>query len=429
MGRIAACLALLAGVRAACPYEGLGEDILVADATCGKTIKICGVNSTCDVTNTGINYSIPVYSGWPAIGSMQFYPNNNLTIMDSPQVTIAHMSLPKNLNYLIFQNISKIDLGNTAETQWNSLHTLEFDSCPVVFPNTIKWPLELYTIILKANAMSNIPSNLPPTLTELGIQGNTLQDLVYLPKQLTLLNLDSNLLKTVANEDWTWLTFLRLSNNEKLTSISNIKLSSNLTYFDISNCSALNNITVDASTFAALNNLTLYTGNEDENDDYVGYVVNKAIETDAAACGAIGGTVQSLWKATSKFPVTVCVTAPPKPTAASSSSSTGLIIGIVCGVLVVVGVAVFFVLRHRKKKQSQPAYFQYDLPTHTNGTGGYPTNNGTGGYPTNNGTNGTGTYKIGTNGTGGPTAGTNGSAGSRGALQYADADVLLDVTP
>ncbi|EQC29205.1 TKL protein kinase [Saprolegnia diclina VS20] len=405
-------------VRAACPYEGMSGTILAADATCGKEYKVCGVNASCDIITHSVNYTLPTYTGWSAIGNMESYPLDELTVKDSEAVTIRKMSLPKTLTYLTFHNISKIDLVSSSDTQWDSLDTLEFTSCPVTFPNTIKWPARLDTIILRNNSMNNIPNNLPTTLTQLGIQGNLLVDLVYLPKSLALLNLDSNFLKSITDFDWTALTFLRLSQNEVLEAIARVKLSTKLTYFDVANCTRLTNLTIDTSTYDALSALKPWGGND---DDYTGFVVTQAINTDASACTAIGGKSQSLWKATAKYPVTVCVlagNATESPSSTSSGSQTGLIVGVSVGVVALVAVVAFCVIKRRKQQSTPPAHFEY----------GRQTNPGFG-----NNTNGTGGLKsIGTNGTGGPTIGTgptNGTSGSRGALQYTDADVVLNVKP
>ncbi|EQC29203.1 TKL protein kinase [Saprolegnia diclina VS20] len=422
---------LLAGVLATvvvgdCPYAGIKGNVLVADATCGKNLTICGVNSTCDVTINSINASIPTYTGWSAVGNLDLYPLETLTIKNSASVTIRKMSLPLKLQTLIFKNVTSVDLTSTTDTKWDSLSVLQFLECPgVSFSNTMKWPSKLDLVILRNNALSNIPQFLPSTLTALAIQGNTLVDLTYLPKSnLTLLNLDTNYIKSITDHDWRSLDFLRLSNNTRLETIANVQLSTKLTYFDVGNCSSLQNFTVDASTFSALNALKPWAGNTSE---LTGFVTNYAIATDATACTGNGGTIQSLWKDTAKLPVSVCVTtvkaasttAPPT----TSSSNTGLIVGIIVGVVVIAAAVGFFIYRRRKHAAPEPSiYHRYEPPTFFN-------DNNTAG------TNGTGVYtnkSIGTNGTGGQTIGTgptNGTSGSRGALQYTDADVVLNVKP
>lgn len=92
---------------------------------------------------------------------------------------------------------------------------------------------------------------------------------------------------------------------------------------DLRKCPLLTNITIDASTFAVLDALP-NAGDADKDDIYRGFAVDKDISTDAAACSDAKGTIQKLWKSTSKFIVNVCVlssapttTSPPEPPSSS----------------------------------------------------------------------------------------------------------------
>ncbi|OQR80635.1 protein kinase [Achlya hypogyna] len=401
-------LSIATGAAALCPYADMPGNTLVADATCGNTIKICGVNSSCAVTNSRINYTIPTYTGWPSVGDMAYYTLDTLTIKDSPTLDIHLMKLPKIIEMMTFDTIGQMDLTKTKTTSWDYVKTLQFLNSPSVpFPNGINWPPVLDILVIKNNSVSNIPQGLPKTLTQLAIQGNTLLDLNYLPAGLSLLNLDSNSLSAISNQDWTTLTFLRLSYNEQLVSISNVKLSSNLTYFDIGNCSMLTNITMDSATFAAIDRLSPWAGNEDK---MVGYVATQDVLTNAGACTALGGSLQQLWKQTTKRTINVCVTSTESKdkttTPTPSSSNTGMIVGIACGAVAVVAIIAFFIIRNRKKPEPPMPYIRYEPPPVT--------------------------YTNYSNGTGMPTQGTGGSAGTggnRGSLVYADADVVLDVKP
>ncbi|KDO19362.1 hypothetical protein SPRG_15451, partial [Saprolegnia parasitica CBS 223.65] len=52
--------------------------ILATDATCGKTYKVCGVNASCDIITHSVNFTLPTYTGWSAIGNMESYPLDEL---------------------------------------------------------------------------------------------------------------------------------------------------------------------------------------------------------------------------------------------------------------------------------------------------------------------------------------------------------------
>ena len=99
---------------------------------------------------------------------------------------------------------------------------------------------------------------------------------------------------------------------------------------NIADCPKLSNITIDASTFAALDALP-DAGNADVTDKYMGFDVNQTVSTSASDCSAIGGTIQRLWKTKlTKYTVDVCVveaktTVPPTtqdPVSPSTSSTS-----------------------------------------------------------------------------------------------------------
>ncbi|OQR99872.1 hypothetical protein ACHHYP_04216 [Achlya hypogyna] len=302
-----------------CPYEGINGGILVADVTCGNGVRICGVNSTCDVFQTDINMSIPTYSEWDAIGDMRYYNLAKLFIEDSTTMTIREMVLPSKVTMLKFKNVSSLDLEHTTDTKWDSVLRLEFiDSKNIKFPTTVKWPKNLQHVVFMDNEMSTIPYNLPSTIETLAIQGNGLVDLNYLPSgpAFHFLNLDSNLIKSITDYDWRAFTFLMLSSNPDLHTIANIQLSTNLTYFDIGDCPSLDHITIDESTYSALNALQPYTGNE---SNMVGYNVTGNIATNKEDCVAQNGQIKALWTNSSKYSVAVCVTNSFVPTGGSNN--------------------------------------------------------------------------------------------------------------
>ncbi|KDO20568.1 TKL protein kinase [Saprolegnia parasitica CBS 223.65] len=444
---LAAKLVLAAAVfsvhAAVCPYKDYPSGwLLVADGNCSASITLCATNNECD-RNVTIDYGTnKTFAGWTGVGKLADYTAGDLTMKDSASLTIARMSLPNTVKTLTFDNVTKIDLDNTALTQWSSVKTLGILNSPVNFPNVgVKWPTNLDLIVLMNNKMNNIPQFLPTTLTQLAIQSNYLTDLVYLPKNLVFLNIADNNFKTLSNVDLRSLEYLYIPNNDYLTTFANVQLSSKLAFVNMINCSSLTNITLDASSFTALNKLQPWNGDE-ETDTPTGYTINYAVATDAAACTAAGGSIKKLWESTSKVSVTACVVAGSgnatmSEPSTSGGSNTGLIVGVAVGVVAVVAVIAFFIIRRKRQHQPAPPTddFPYRAPNdckETNGTGGHTNGtgytNGTGGL-----TIGTGSLTIGTNGTGGPSNGTggpsNGTSRSRGYIGYPDADIILDVKP
>ncbi|KDO21829.1 TKL protein kinase [Saprolegnia parasitica CBS 223.65] len=409
-------VAAIAGAQAAvCPYKEYPSGwVLVADGNCSASITLCATNNRCDRKVTTDYGTIQTFAGWTGVGNLADYTANKLTMKNSASLTIARMTVPGTVTTLTFDNVTKIDLDNTALTQWSSVKTLEILNSPVNLPNGIKWPTNLDLIVLMNNMMNSIPQFLPTTLTKLAIQSNYLTDLVYLPNNLVFLNIAANTFKTLSNADMRSVKYLNMSNNEDLTKIMNIQFS-DIAFVSMVNCSKLSDIHLDAPSYKALNALQPWNG-EKLTDTPAGYTINYAVATNAAACTTSGGSIKKLWESTSKVSVTACVmaasrnatTTEPTTTEPSTSggSNTGLIVGVAVGGVVVVAVIAFFIIR--RKRQHQPGQPTDDFPYRAPNDG--KETNGTGGY-----TNGTGA--------------TNGTNRSRGTLGYPDADIILDVKP
>ncbi|OQR89972.1 hypothetical protein THRCLA_22610 [Thraustotheca clavata] len=84
----------------------------------------------------------------------------------------------------------------------------------------------------------------------------------------------------------------------------------------------------------------------DEKDVLQGFAIDKSITTDPTFCKAIGGTIQTLFEKDSQFHVTACIVN-------FSESNTGVIVGVIVGVVAVIGIAfsAFICIRRKKKKQ------------------------------------------------------------------------------
>ncbi|EQC24976.1 hypothetical protein SDRG_17139 [Saprolegnia diclina VS20] len=306
--KLLAAVAVVGVQAAVCPYKDYPSGwIIVADGNCSSSLTTCATTNTCDRTATKTYPAISSFSGWMGVGNLADYTYTNLTLKDTPSLTIARMSLPNTVTTLTFDNVTKIDLANTALTQWSSVKTLMVLNSPVNFPNVgVVWPTNLDLVVLSNNAMNNIPQYLPTTLTQLAIQSNYLTDLVYLPKKLVFLNIAANNFKTLVNADLRSVKYLYMSNNEDLTKISAVQFS-DIAFVKMLNCSKLSDIYLDATSYTALNKLQPWNG-DDETDTPAGYTINYPVASNAAACTAAGGSIQKLWESTSKVSVTACVT-------------------------------------------------------------------------------------------------------------------------
>ncbi|OQR92527.1 kinase [Thraustotheca clavata] len=386
---------------AICSYSNydLGQYILVADDNCKSSVS-CSVDNTCSPRN----------------------------ITDSPKVTLKDMRLPGNVNVLYFTNVSNLNLTSAKISSWENVTDLELFSCPnLVFSNKINWPPRLFrlylhntdhpdkTLVLKNNSLLNIPQSLPPTIKMFrAIQRNALADLNYMPESLTLVYFNkynkqgletndffvsvekSNIILTCGA--WVAILLKHLPILKYLYEIC-FTFSNPL----LSNCELckLTNITVDASTYEALNSLKW--SSDVWNFEWTFQLDNNTnISTDPDACKAIGGEIKPIFQTQPTLIATACVLSATSNTT-TAPTHTGLIIGIVIAVVVVVGIAIvlFICIQRRNKQKQQNEQLPYNsiddhtyevhhskdannlhLPTHTIETApsqGSSTNQGTGG--------------------------------------------------
>nr|AIG55387.1 secreted protein [Thraustotheca clavata] len=341
-------LGFLKSAIALCSYSSYGpkDYIIVSDENC-KNATICAVNNTCTPYYFATSNSTSFY-GMAAIGNMRDYPWSELDITDTPGVVLRDMILPPIVTTLSFENIPGLDLTSAKTTSWPNVNTLELLSCTnLVITNKINWPVNLtsmYAYVMISDHFIKQPDEqystrfaINPTISvrdfnyffaNKAIQHNGLTDLNYLPeKNITFLNLYNNSLQTVVNKDWRALNFLNLGENP-LEAISNVQLSKALTFlyailhrlaatnafYSFCKYTKVNNITIDANTFAALNALKRW--GEDDNN-LTGFALDNSIETNAAQCTAIGGAIQPLFQGQTNLTVTACVL----PVASPSSTT------------------------------------------------------------------------------------------------------------
>ncbi|EQC33105.1 TKL protein kinase [Saprolegnia diclina VS20] len=265
---------------------------------------ICVLNATCQATLEEPDTRAS-FGSITQIGALTNYRNPSLRVRFSPKV-----------------------LRDTSKLLWPAgLVTLELSYNELTeIPSSMTWPLALQSLNLMVNNLTTLPTNLPATILSLDLQ--------------------SNLMKSLANADLSHLESFA-TNGNPVTSIVNVTFSPKLKTFDCGSSQgtvAITNFIVSPSTFKALNGL------------------NKScsvlpIASDAALCAKANGALQTIWTNN-----TICVysDATPAPTAATindatsngSSSNTGTIVGVVVGVVVLVLLALGAYCYCRRRKQA-----------------------------------------------------------------------------
>ncbi|OQS05772.1 kinase [Thraustotheca clavata] len=215
----------------------------------------------------------------------------------------------------------------------------------------------VFSSTLSNNNMINIPQGLPKNLETLAIQNNGLTDLMYLPENnISFLNLYGNSLHEVTNRKWEALTFFlnhhRNLGQNPLETIAFVQLSTKLEFFFCKYCH-LTNITIDATTAAALNALKPWSGND---SNLTGFAIDKNISTNAPACTSLGGSIQSIFQGQKNLSVTACVlsntSATPIPSIGTSNSTNMGLIAVVISVVIAalaICIAIFIFIRSKKQ--------------------------------------------------------------------------------
>ncbi|EQC38391.1 hypothetical protein SDRG_04102 [Saprolegnia diclina VS20] len=314
----------VAVLGAVCPYHNYtAGNILVADELCSPSAPICSVNTSCTRSTQQVPQDATNLAGFIGLGNLTMYPYQGLVLYNASTVWVEDLVLPASLLKLGFSNISAIYLDEFAPATIAHLTAMAFITCNLgVIPLNFQWPPGLQELILVNNAFQTIPKALPMTLHTLAFQANALSDLFYLPANLTYLDLDLNLLEEVVDRNWNQLTHvcvcidLRLNNNP-IATIAGVHLSKSLKFFGCKDC-PLTNFTMTPDTFAALDELQPWNGKSNYLDSK-GFHITRDVSMDPSACGAIDGSVQTLWAGKTNVTVRVCVTSPPSSERTSMS--------------------------------------------------------------------------------------------------------------
>ncbi|KDO19610.1 hypothetical protein SPRG_21399 [Saprolegnia parasitica CBS 223.65] len=332
-------LGLASGVAAAsCPYTSLGGStrVLAGDVYCGGAQWCILSPLNCSILGSYVPLKDTFWSV-DAIGDMTNYANPQLTLESENRPDLSQMRLPASLQKLTFRYIRWLPLDRIMAS-WPALTTLTMTNCSLdALPRSFTYPAGLKSLNLAKNQLTQIPPNLPASIRKLDASNNQLGN--------------------VSNMNWTSMTAVDLSRNNWLRTFSDVQLSRRLISFNIANSSNYLDIIIDQQTFNALDALKPWsalkdaTGNDLTDPDgsiiYTGFLVTKSIRTSSATCKARRGKTHLLWAMTSKHYVEVCVAEPPE---ASSGASTGLIVGLVIGGLVILALVVLFVKRRQSKK-------------------------------------------------------------------------------
>ncbi|OQR89799.1 protein kinase [Achlya hypogyna] len=297
------------------------QAVLVADARCdNKIADICAIYaSNCSlIPSREYSNDYTTFDGWDGIGNMTNYHQTTLKLSNSAYMDLSTLVLPNELVTLWFVNVTTLPL------------------------NQVKTPLPstLRELVCRDTSFTDIPAVLPPSLTSLSMQGNTISDVSRTPRNLRLINFEGNSVKRVIQMDWTAATTVVLGSNP-IETFANVQLSSRLTYIDIHDC-PMTNFTVNYATFRALDALVPRT------TSYSGFYATTSIFTSATSCAAINGTIRSLWAGKTKLTFNVCVV-----------DGTAIVVGIAAGVVVI---ALLIVCIVRKRKQAQMPEYAYAAP-------------------------------------------------------------------
>ncbi|KAF0694076.1 Aste57867_15024 [Aphanomyces stellatus] len=267
-------------------------------------------------------------------------------------------------------------------TMTPNIQRLDFYCLAVVLPPTMKWPPNLHYLYFNYANLTSIPP-VPPTVVMLGLEGNLLREsseLAKLSKEIIYVAIPNNTFTELTNLDWAHLNYAYLNDNKNLRRIQNVSFGENLlTLYDVAPrhlfdrfCSDLTNLYITSwvmsnATYKLLE--TRLTPEHPQQDTgfagniaLAGYMVNGTIiNSDQGECDQLKGSRVELWSKTSRnrFSINanqkfmVCVLSDAVPST-STGLSSGAIVGIIAGVVVVVvGLLGFYVIMRRRQRQTK----------------------------------------------------------------------------
>ncbi|EQC29326.1 TKL protein kinase [Saprolegnia diclina VS20] len=320
-----------------CPYTGMDVTSILASTSdlCGNVAQPCLLSPKCRVLSSATTTTTgdgTIVFRVDAVGDMTSYTSPYLAVAKAtgPFVDLSLMTLPRTLT-----DFQAIDFNR--------------------LPRNFTWPPTLTTLAVFRGPPTDVPSNLPESITQLRWDAMGLTNMPSIAPQWTYLTVSSNPIAKLVNVDLSNITEVSFIGNPT-TTIANLTLSSKLKYFAISG--NVTTLIVSESSYRSLNRLA---AKPSASTIYSGYEVHNFITVlDAATCTRAGGVLQPLWsKGSAPATYTACVvpdpeprtTLPPattSPTTNDASSHVGVIVGISVATVVVV-VVLGFCLRKRRR--------------------------------------------------------------------------------
>ncbi|EQC33980.1 TKL protein kinase [Saprolegnia diclina VS20] len=334
-----------------CPYASLKKpSIIAADANCPSS-SVCRLDpATCAVISVSKEQW---FSNVDAIGDMTNFNGTELNIGGSTSMDLTKMVLRQTVTIVIIQHVKAVDISkvsNPTPATWyfNNVST-------VTWPST--WPPSaMTTLVCHLCNLKTIPAALPQSVHHMSFQNNSIEDLSSVPDKVTYLDVSLNPVTTLANRNFSSALFYLDLGSTPIQSISRVAIGDSINLFGCYGCKDLKNVTITQATFNVLDKMEAYSPKLSTSTPR--FSISTSVQTDAATCAAIGGTIQQLWKSKTTLVWQVCVVPEivvSTPTD-SSSSNTGLIAGIAVGVVVLVVVVGVLCYRRRQKEAKRLRY-------------------------------------------------------------------------
>ncbi|KAF0729038.1 hypothetical protein Ae201684_013337 [Aphanomyces euteiches] len=278
----------------------------------------------------------------PAVDwSMFVSPANltNLTLTHFPQIELSpNFQWPPRLVSLSIVSVDNMTWPNTSQVpRLIELNIDKSSSLPSSFPASVK------SLHVLSSNLTEIPSQLPPLLTSLALDGNPITTPPTLLPTLTSLSIASTAITSLDKLDLTNLALLDISSTPFRT-ITNATFSSKLDFLNLTNVT-LENWEMDQATFNAINRNDIPTLglNESLADVTVTLELSNTICSDS--------TASYVWKTLckSKFQsCNDCLGQDPIEDV-SSTNYTNIIVGATGGAVVCIGLLIWWICRRRDR--------------------------------------------------------------------------------
>ncbi|KAF0718369.1 Aste57867_1736 [Aphanomyces stellatus] len=335
--------AVVAQPASFCPYATLPDNVVnILDASyCPVASVRCIVTKRCQVNTSGT---------FQAVGSLRA-TNETELLLDGKggRLDLSMLDLPDTMIqvYVTFRNVTEFRL-----------------------PGRMKWPSTLTSLSIQNCRLDSMPTNLPPTLTNLNVSGNALQssaelrNLRLLCPALKSLDISRNAYTELVDVDWRQYTRIGLGFNPNLTTIQRVLFNPAIQSLNVRSV-AIANWLMDNSTFKALHtalkpNGTMSNSSEATAKTVVGHYNSlTTITTNPTACTASQGQIQELWpdkpnRDTSTTTFQVCVL-PDDEFGVNASSGWGVkcFLGFSGGAVAVLSLLIFGIVHRRRQLRAK----------------------------------------------------------------------------